>query len=130
MLPITIDQFEPFPALKKVRKTPKNGNTKSFFFMSMLHHIRFDYKRLTSHWKHSAGTFYSCDLLTRFCFLRLRLFYNDGSRICWVALWFVRRCEKMARWMVRSKRGRLLLAWYSQIIRKLSKTYNKRWGIF
>ena len=42
---------------------------------------------------------------------------------------FVRRCENMARWMVCSKRGRFLLARYSQIARKIRKINNKRWSI-
>ena len=37
---------------------------------------------------------------------------------------FVWRCEKMARWMVRDKRRRFLLAWYSQIARKMGKMCN------
>ena len=59
----------------------------------------------------------------------LPLLCVDESRTCWTALRFVRRCEKMARWMVRSKRGRFLLAWYSQIARKMRKMYNKRWSV-
>ena len=58
------------------------------------------------------------------------LFASMISRTCWAAFWFVRRCEKMVRWMVRSKGGRFLPAWYSQSARKkMGKMYNKRWSI-
>ena len=70
-----------------------------------------------------------CDLLTRLGSFRSPLVCIDGSRNCQVTLWFVRRCEKMARRMVRSKRGRFLLMLYSQITRKMRKMYNKRWKI-
>ena len=33
--------------------------------------------------------------------------------------------KKMAWWMVRDKRGRFLLAWYSYIVRKMEKIHNK-----
>ena len=46
----------------------------------------------------------------------------------WIVLRFVRKREKMARWTVRSKGGRFLQAWYSQITRKMGKIYNKRWS--
>jgi len=55
---------------------------------------------------------------------RLSLVCIDGSRTCWAALWFVRRCEKIARWMFCGKRGRFLLAWYPQIARKMGKMCN------
>ena len=74
--------------LKKGQNTER-GNTKSFFFTTMLR----------------------------------------GSRTCCAVLCFVRRCEKMARWVVRSKRGRFLLTWYSQIARKMGEMYNKRWSV-
>ena len=69
------------------------------------------------------------NLLIRRDSFRLRLVCTDRSPTCWAAFWFVRRCEKMARWMVHSKRGWFLLTWYSQIARKVGKTYNKRWSI-
>ena len=71
-----------------------------------------------------------CGLLTRLDYFRLSLISTNRSRTCWAELWFVRRCEKKYRWMVRSKRGRFLLTWYSQIAQKLGKLYNKRWSIF
>ena len=58
------------------------------------------------------------------------LLASMSSRICCTTLRFVRRCEKMARWMVRRKGGRFLLARYSQIARKMVKMYNKRWSMF
>ena len=70
------------------------------------------------------GSSIPCGLLTRLGSFRLPLVCIDGSRTCWTALWFVRRCEKMARWMVRGKRGRFLLAWYPQIARKMGKMCN------
>ena len=70
-----------------------------------------------------------CGLFTRLGSFRLPLVCIDGSRICWATLWFfIRRCEEMARWMVRSKRAKFLRAWYSQIIRKMGKMYTKRWS--
>ena len=57
------------------------------------------------------------------------IYLHRWVRTCWTALWFIRRCEKMARWMVRSKRWRFLLTWYSQIVRKMERIYNKRWWI-
>jgi len=68
----------------------KRGNLKSFFSITMLHHIR--QNQFGTRWKHSAGKFSPCDLLTRLGSFRLSLCI-DGSRTCW-ALWFVRRCEK------------------------------------
>ena len=53
--------------------------------------------------------------------LQLPLFCNDGARTCWIALWFVRRCEKMTRRMFRNKGGRFSLAWYSRISRLIGK---------
>ena len=67
-------------------------------------------------------------LLTRLCSFRLPLVFIGESRACWAAFCLVRRCEKMARRMVRSKRGRFLHARYSQIAGKMRKTYNKRWS--
>ena len=45
--------------LKKDQNT-EIGNMKSYFFMTMLHHIR--QKRLAARWKHSAGKFYPTHL--------------------------------------------------------------------
>ena len=42
--------------------------------------------------------------------LRLQLICIDESRSCWAALWSVRRCEKVARWMICRKGGRFLLS--------------------
>ena len=70
------------------------------------------------------GSSTPCGLLIRLGSFRLRLVCIDGSRTCWAALWFIRRCEKMTRWMVRGKRGRFLLAWYPQIARKMGKICN------
>ena len=76
------------------------------FSMTMFHHIR--QNQFGTRWKYSAGKFYPMRL-THLGSFRLSLVCIDGSRTCWAALWFVRRCEKMARWMVRGKRGRFLL---------------------
>jgi len=73
-------------------------------------------------WKHSAGKFYLMRLTHQTWLLLITTcLHHDGSRTCWAGLWFVRRCEKMTRWMVRGKRGRFLLAWYPQIARKMEK---------
>ena len=66
----------------------------------------------------------SCGLLTRLGSFRLPLVSIDGSYTCWATVWFARRCEKMTQWMVRIKREILLLAWYSQITRKMGKMDN------
>ena len=54
-------------------------------------------------WSTQLGNSTPCGLLTRLGSLRLPLACIDTSRICWAALWFLRRCEKMARWMVAAK---------------------------
>ena len=93
----------------------ERGNTKSYFFITYrktgLRHVGII----------QLGSSTPCGLLTRFGFFWLPLVCIDGSPTCWAALWFVRRCEKIARWMFRGKRGRILLAWYSQIARKMGK---------
>ena len=109
------------------RSRTERGNKKSFFFMTMLLHI-WQYGLATCR-NTQLGSPTPSSLLTKLDIFRLILVCIDGSRTCWAALWFVRRCEKMSRWMVRSKRGRFLLSWHSQITRKMGKMCNKRWSI-
>ena len=49
-------------------------------------------------------------------------YLHRWASICWVALWFVRRCEKMAGWMVDTD------VVFTNC-RKDRKMYNKRWRI-
>jgi len=98
----------------------KRGNTRSFFSMTMLHHIR--QNQFGTRWKHSAGKFYPMRLTHQ-----TWLFPITTCLHRWVAhsaaLWFVRRCEKMARWMVRGKkRGRFF---YWRGIHKLLERWEK-----
>ena len=74
-------------------------------------------------------SFSPCGLFTGLGSFRLPFACIDWSRTCWVAPWFVRRCEKMVRRIVHSKMGRFLLAWYLHITRKMVKIYNKSWSI-
>ena len=85
--------------------------------------------RFATRWKHLSGKFYPLLLSHQARLLLITIVCIDGSRTCLAVFWFVRRCEKMARWMVRSKGVRFLLAWYSQIARKMEKIYNKRWNM-
>jgi len=97
----------------------KRGNTRSFFSIT--------YGKTSSGHVGSTqlGSSTPRDLLTRLDSFRLSLVCIDGSRTCWAVLWFVRGCEKMARWIVRGKRERFLQAWYPQIARKMGKMCNK-----
>ena len=71
--------------LKKPDQNTKRGNTRSFFSMIMLHHIR--QNQFGTRWKHSAeGNSTPCGLLTRLGSFRLPLVCIDGSRTCWAAL--------------------------------------------
>ena len=84
----------------------KRGYTRPFFSMTMLHHGKTSSGHVGSTQLRSSTP---CGLFTRLGSFRLPLVCINGSRTCWAALWSVRRCEKMARWMVRGKRGRFLL---------------------
>ena len=42
----------------------------------------------------------------------------------WAALRFLRRCPKMAWWVVCLERWGIFLAWYTQIARKMGKMYS------
>ena len=94
--------------------------------MTMVPHNYINQNRFATRWKDVLPrATYSSD----FAPSDYHSFASITSRTCWAALWFIRRCEKMARWTLRSKRERFLLAWYSQISRKMGKMYNKRWSI-
>ena len=94
----------------------------------MFHRIR--QNRFATHWELSTEKLCIVSLFTGLGSFRLPFACINGSRACWAALWFVRRCEKMTQWMFRSKGGRFLLAWYSEIARKMGEIYTKRWSIF
>jgi len=49
--------------------------------------------------------------------------FVDGPRARW-ALRFLRRCPKMIWWVVCLERWGIFLAWYTQIVRKMGKTYS------
>ena len=102
--------IEELTCLKIVQNTER-GNTKSFFFMTMLHHVW--QNRFATRTSIQLGSSIPCCFLTRLGSFKLTLLCIDGSRTCWAAFWFVRRWEKMSRWMVRSKRERILRTWYS-----------------
>ena len=55
------------------------------------------------------------------------LFASMG-RTC-SALHFLRRCTKMARWLVWLKRATIFLAWHPQIVKQVEKMYSCRWAI-
>ena len=71
----------------------------------------------TFSWKVLPRTTYSPDLAPS----DYHLFATMTSRTCWAEPRFLRRCEKMTRWMVCSKRGRFLLARYSHVTREMGK---------
>jgi len=50
-------------------------------------------------------------------------------RTCSAALHFLRRCTKMARWLVWLKRATIFLAWHPQIVKQVEKMYSYRWAI-
>ena len=112
--------------LKKSPNTERD-NTKSFFFISMLHHIQ-QIQFMTS-WIHTSWKFYSMWLSHRLGSFQLPLVCINGSHTCWAALLFVRWYKKMIWWILFSKRGRFLLARYSEIAWKIWKMYIKWWSI-
>ena len=121
-----IDLFEPFFGWKKARKKPNwkrqrkviclHDNSPSHTAES----VRYTLEILS--WEVLSHAAYSPDLGSS----DYHLFSPMGHALAEQRFGFVRRCEKIARRMVRSKRGRFLLR---QIARKMEKMYNKRWSI-
>ena len=48
----------------------------------------------------------------------------DGTRTFWPALHFLRKCTKMARWLVCLQRATVFLAWHPPIARQVGKMYS------
>ena len=63
-----------------LKKRPERGNTRSFFSMTMLHHIR--QNQFGTVGSTQLGSSIPCDLLTRLGSFRLPLVCINGSRIC------------------------------------------------
>ena len=104
------------------RGRTETDNTKSFFFMTLLHHI-ITYGKTGSRQVGSTqlGSSTLFRLLTRLGTFRLPFVRVDGSRTCWAALWFIRRSEKNDWINSSQQKGWSLLAWYSQIAQKMGK---------
>ena len=100
-------RFELFSAWKKV-KIPKEKIQSHL--LSWIYSITYEKTGLRHVGSTQLGSFTPCGLLTRLGSFRLSFVCIDVSRTSWAALWIVRRCEKMARWMVHSKRRRFLPA--------------------
>ena len=126
MLPTTIDRFETSLAWKKVKIPEEAIQT---HFLSWPCSVIYDKTGSQHLGSTHLGSSTTCNLFTKLGSFRLPLIWMDRSRTYRAALWFVRRCKKMARRMVCSKKGPLLLGGYSQVTRKMWKMYNKRWNI-
>ena len=133
MLSTNIYRFELFPAWKRAR-IPKEATQSHFSSWqcsitysktNLMVSIEYNKPGLQHVGSTQLRSSTPCGLLTKPDCFRLPLACIDWSRTCRAALWFIRRCEKM----IRSKRERFLLAWYSQIARKMGTMYNKRWII-
>ena len=70
------------------------------------------------------GNIFARGLLTRFGSVRLLFICIDGTRTFWPALHFLRKCTKMAGWLVCLKRATVFLAWHPSIARQVGKMYS------
>ena len=102
----------------------KKGNTKWFCFMIMHPQQYWSRKRL----RHLVGKYFRMRL-THQTWSDYHLFASIGHRTCSAAIRFLRRCTKMARWLVWLKRATIFLAWHPQIVKQEQKMYSHRWAI-
>ena len=102
----------------------KKSNSKWFCFMIM--HITHSKTDQGNDWDIWLGNTFACSLLGS---VRLPLICIDGTRTCSAVLHFLRRCTKMARWLVWLKRITIFLAWHPQIVKQAEKMYSYWWAI-
>ena len=75
-------------------------------------------------WSVQLRNIFARGLLTRLGSVRLLFICIGGTRTFWPALHFLRKCTKMARWLVCLKRATVFLAWHPPIARQVGKMYS------
>ena len=110
--------------LEKRSKKPKKA--------TQSHFSSWKCSRFVTHRKHLAGKFYPMPLTHQTWLLPITtlLVCIARSPAYWAELRFLRRCEKMFRWMVRSKGEWFSLAWYLQIAQKIEKCITRDGAYF